>query len=56
VGLGSLSADDPDKLVELLPALEVIVPAHDIAALADRLREYQSISTDDAVDSDATEH
>lgn len=50
VGVGSLSADDPDKLVELLPALEVVVPAHDIAALADRLREYQPSAPDGAID------
>ncbi len=50
VGVGSLSADDPDKLVELLPALEVVVPAHDIAALADRLREYQPATQGDAAE------
>lgn len=48
VGAGSLSADDPEKPVELLPALEVVVPANDIAALADRLREYQPAAHDDA--------
>jgi hypothetical protein len=48
VGIGSLSADDPEKLVELLPALEVILPGNDIAALADRLREYQPTPDDEA--------
>ena len=43
----ALRADDPERLVELRPALEVILPAGEITALADRLREYQKASTDD---------
>lgn len=39
---GALRASDTDKPIELLPALEVVIPAGEIAALADRLREYQS--------------
>lgn len=38
---GSLRASDSEKQIELLPALEIIVPANEITALADRLREYQ---------------
>lgn len=38
---GVLRATDTDKPVELLPTLEIVVPANEIAALADRLREYQ---------------
>ena len=39
---GSLRANDVDKQIELLPALEIVVPANEIATLADRLREYQA--------------
>lgn len=46
-GGNNLRADDPEQLVELRPALEVILPAGEITALADRLREYQKASTDD---------
>ena len=35
-----LRAGHPDQMIELLPTLEVIVPAAAIAQLADRLREY----------------
>ena len=38
---GALRATDTDKPVELLPTLEIVVPANEIAALADRLSEYQ---------------
>jgi hypothetical protein len=38
---GSLRAANSDQLIELLPALEVIISAPDIAAVAERLREYQ---------------
>jgi hypothetical protein len=38
---GALRAANSDQLIELLPALEIIVPAPDIAAVAERLREYQ---------------
>jgi hypothetical protein len=33
-------AHDPEQPIELLPTLEVVVPANEIAAIADRLREY----------------
>ncbi len=42
---GGLRAGDVDKQIELLPALEIVVPANEIAVLADRLREYQSSET-----------
>jgi hypothetical protein len=45
---GGLRADDTDRRMELLPALEVALPAQDIVALAERLREYQSaLAADD---------
>ena len=46
VDKGGLRADDPDKLVELRPALEVVLPAVEITALAERLRKYQHESDD----------
>lgn len=55
---GSLRAANSDQLVELLPALEVIIPAQDIAAIAERLREYQRMATDatdDATDEEEEE-
>ena len=57
VDKGSLRADDPDKRIELRPALEVVLPAADVAALAERLRQYQPSDEDaDAADSaDAVE-
>src|SRR5450759_2812739 len=42
---GSLHANDTDKQIELLPALEIVIPSNEIAALADRLREYQTGET-----------
>ncbi|KPL91340.1 DUF4194 domain-containing protein [Herpetosiphon geysericola] len=42
-----LRANDPETVIELLPALEVIVPASGIAALAERLAEYQRPSSSD---------
>jgi Domain of unknown function (DUF4194) len=45
---GSLRADDPERLVELRPALEVILPAGEIESLADRLREYQQSPADES--------
>jgi hypothetical protein len=47
-GGGYLRAADTDKALELLPALEVVVPAQAIAEVADRLREYQAEPADDA--------
>lgn len=41
-----LRADDPDRLVELRPALEVILPADEITALTQRLSEYQRAGAD----------
>jgi hypothetical protein len=50
---GSLRAANSDQLIELLPALEVIVPAPDIAALAERLRDYQLASAEDSSELEA---
>jgi hypothetical protein len=43
---GGLHANDTDKQIELLPALEIVIPSNEIAALADRLREYQTGDAD----------
>jgi len=47
-GGGVLRSANGDKLIELLPTLEVVVPAAEISALAERLREYdRSTASDD---------
>lgn len=46
-GGGALRASQPDKPIELLPALEVIIPPQEIVALAARLREYTRPATED---------
>jgi len=47
-GGGALRASQPDKRIELLPALEVIIPPQEIVALAARLREYTHPAGEDA--------
>jgi len=44
---GVLRASDGDKLIELLPTLEVVVPASEIGALAERLRQYDRSAASD---------
>jgi Domain of unknown function (DUF4194) len=39
-GGGAPRVHDPEELVELLPALEIVVPAHEISTLVEKLREY----------------
>ena len=39
-GGGHLRAGDGDQIIELLPTLEVAVPANEIAELAERIRSY----------------
>ncbi len=39
-GGGAPRVNDADQLIELLPTLEAVVPASEIAEIADRLREY----------------
>jgi hypothetical protein len=39
-GGGKLRASDGEKLIELLPTLEVVVPASAIGEIAERLQEY----------------
>ncbi|MGB0384662.1 MAG: DUF4194 domain-containing protein [Ardenticatenaceae bacterium] len=49
-GGGSLRASNIDQLIELLPTLEVVVPAHAVDEVASRLQEYdrsRSQSEDD---------
>jgi hypothetical protein len=46
---GSLRADDPEKLVELRPALEVVLPAAEVTALAERLRKYAQADEEEEV-------
>jgi hypothetical protein len=48
---GGLQANDTDKQIELLPALEIVIPANETATLADRLREYQTGETGEASES-----
>jgi uncharacterized protein DUF4194 len=38
---GALRPDTPDKLIELLPALEIILPAATLSELAALVKEYQ---------------
>lgn len=47
----SLRAGDADQQVELLPALEVVIPANEIAAIAEKLAEYQRESSADEPES-----
>lgn len=51
---GSLRAANSDQLIELLPALEIVVPAQDIATLAERLRDYQT-ATHDSFEAEPTD-
>ena len=39
-GGGAPRINDPENLIELLPTLEAVVPAGEISALAEKLREY----------------
>lgn len=39
---GALRPDTPDKLIELLPALEIVLPANTLAELAALIKQYQS--------------
>jgi hypothetical protein len=57
VGAGAPRVNDPDQLIELLPTLEVVVPAAEIAAVADRLRQYdRGGKSDEESDADADAH
>jgi hypothetical protein len=47
-GGGGLRVAEPEGLIELLPVLEVIMPAQEIAALAERLQTYGPGAGDDA--------
>lgn len=40
-GTGSLRAANTEQLIELLPTLEVVVPANEIAEVAERLATYE---------------
>jgi hypothetical protein len=46
-GGGALRASQPEKFIELLPALEVIIPPQEIVTLAARLQEYGHPSADE---------
>ncbi|MGE0131944.1 MAG: DUF4194 domain-containing protein [Blastocatellales bacterium] len=39
-GGGAPNVNNPEQMIELLPTLEVVVPASEVAAVAERLREY----------------
>ncbi len=45
-GGGALRAGDSERLIELLPTLEVAVPASTIDAIAERLQEYRRDRSD----------
>ncbi len=45
-GGGALRAGDSERLIELLPTLEVAVPASKIDAIAERLQEYRRDRSD----------
>jgi len=47
---GTLRAANSEQLIELLPVLEMVVPAGEISAIAERIREYDRAQT--AVDED----
>jgi hypothetical protein len=52
---GALRARDVDRQIELLPALEIVVPVQEVAALATRLADYRREATADdleAIDDD----
>lgn len=49
-GGGMLRATDNDKLIELLPTLEVVVPGNAISEIAERLREYDRARSSDDED------
>lgn len=46
-GGGSIRAGQTEQLIELLPTLEIVVPAGSIAVLAERLRTYDRTRPDD---------
>jgi hypothetical protein len=47
-GNAPLRTGDPEQLIELLPTLEVVVSARDLAQATERLREYQTPSANAA--------
>lgn len=46
-GGGGIRAGQTEQLIELLPTLEIVVPAGSIAALAERLHEYDRARPED---------
>ena len=46
-GGGTLHAGDPEQQIELLSTLEIVVPAQEITAVAERLGEYQRAGSED---------
>jgi hypothetical protein len=49
---GTLRAANSEQLIELLPVLEMVVPAGEISAIAERIREYDrpQVAVDDDVE------
>jgi hypothetical protein len=47
-GGGAPRVSNPEQLIELLPTLEVLVPAHEISNIAEKLREYDRSKDDDS--------
>ena len=54
-GGGGIRAGNTEQLIELLPLLEIIVPAASIAALAERLRGYDRGRGGEAEDEEASD-
>lgn len=51
-GAGSLRAGASDQLIELLPTLEIVIPASEISSVAARLREYDRTAAENEDDED----
>jgi hypothetical protein len=49
-GAGVLHASNSEQMIELLPTLEIVVPAGEISAVAARLREYERTSVESEED------
>jgi hypothetical protein len=51
-GAGALRASNSEQVIELLPTLEIVVPAGEISAVAARLREYDHSVVEGEADAD----
>ena len=53
VGGGSLRLSNPQQVIEMLPTLEVVVPAGNAQEIAERLTEYGTATHDDGEEDEA---